>query len=88
MKKRKPKDTSGDLTVAVVMTVHADPGQANMGTYSVDFEVDGPEQVVDIVKAAYALGSLKGGIDAFIRSVARSIGPKPGTVAIGKVGRA
>lgn len=86
-KARKGKSQSGDLTVAVVMTVHADADRANTASYSVVLDVDGPEVVVGIVRAAYQMGALNRGIDAFIASVARSIGPQPPMMAAGKAGR-
>lgn len=78
----------GVLTVAVVMTVRADPGRADVGTYAVALDVDGPEAAVGLVRAAYELGALNRGIDALIASVARALGPQPSVSAVGKAGRA
>lgn len=75
---KKRKSSPGDLKICVMVTVRADPGSENCGTCAVELEIDGPETVVAIVRAAYERGDLNRGIDAFTAAALRPITePRP-----------
>jgi len=88
MAKRKHKPEWLDLVVSVVMTVTVDPEHEDVGTYSVGFDVNGPEGAVAIVRAAYQSGALNRGIDAYIKAVARTLAEPTPRMSAGSVGRA
>lgn len=87
MSKRKRPAGPTALTIALIMTVRVDPDEANVGSYTVGFDVDGPEAVVGIVRAAYQMGAMNRGIDAYIGSIVRALGPQAPTLSV-SVGRA
>lgn len=77
-KKRKRAESDGDVRIAVVVTVHAEPNTENVGTYFVNVEIDGPEHVVAILRAAYKQGRMSRGIDAFTAAAIQPIAaPEP-----------